>query len=89
MTPHDLSITVIDMKAVQFTIDDELLRRIDSHATTKKQGRSAFLRAAAIEYLRRQRSKDIREAYRAGYEKHPPAPDEFFVAPGAQAWPDE
>jgi len=73
------------MKAVQFTIDEDLLRRIDSHPRTKKEGRSAFLRAAAVEYLRGQRAKEIREAYRGGYGKKPPAPDEFFVAPEAQA----
>jgi len=77
------------MKAVQFTIDDDLLRRIDSHPATKKMGRSAFLRAAAIDYLRRQRSKDIGEAYRQGYARHPPTDDEFLVPPGAQAWPEE
>ena len=67
------------MKAVQFTIDDELLQRIDSHPTTKKMGWSAFLRAAAIDYLGRQRAKDIREAYRRGYAKRPPKDDEFLV----------
>ncbi len=77
------------MRAVQFTIDDDLLRRIDSHPATKQNGRSAFLRTAAAEYLRRQRAKDIREAYRRGYEKYPPEVDEFFVSPEAQAWPDE
>lgn len=89
MTPYRLSIMFIHMKAVQFTIDDELLRRIDNHPATKERGRSAFLREAAIELLRRQRSKDIREAYRAGYGKFPPSSDEFFVAPEAQAWPDK
>jgi metal-responsive CopG/Arc/MetJ family transcriptional regulator len=79
----------IHMKAVQFTIDAELLRRIDDHPATKKMGRSAFLRAAAIDYLRRTRSKDIREAYRRGYGQQPARKDEFFVAPEAQAWPDE
>lgn len=77
------------MRAVQFTIDDELLRRIDNHPATKKRGRSAFLREAAAEFLRRQRSKDIRDAYRAGYGRFPPSADEFFVVPEAQAWPDE
>lgn len=80
---------LIHMKAVQFTIDEELLRRIDSHPRTKQEGRSAFLRAAATEYLRRQRSRDIGEAYRKGYGDKPPDPDEFFVAPEAQPWPDE
>lgn len=79
----------IHMKAVQFTIDDELLRRIDDHPATKERGRSAFLREAAIEFLGRQRSRDIREAYRAGYGTLPPSDEEFFVAPGAQAWPDK
>ena len=79
----------IHMKAVQFTIDDALLHRIDNHPATKKRGRSAFLREAATEFLRQTRAKDIRDAYRTGYGKFPPSADEFFVAPEAQAWPDK
>jgi metal-responsive CopG/Arc/MetJ family transcriptional regulator len=77
------------MKAVQFTIDDQLLARIDNHPATKKQGRSAFLRAAAAAYLSSRRAKEIKDAYRRGYGEHPPSSDEFFVAPEVQAWPDK
>jgi metal-responsive CopG/Arc/MetJ family transcriptional regulator len=77
------------MRAIQFTIDDELLQRIDRHPATKQQGRSAFLRAAARQFLRQHRAEEIQEAYRSGYGKHPPAADEFETAPGALAWPDE
>lgn len=77
------------MRAIQFTIDEELLRRIDGHPATKKAGRSAFLRAAALDYLRRQRSQDIRQAYRKGYGENPPAEDEFSVDPKGLAWPKE
>jgi hypothetical protein len=76
-------------RAVFGFIDDELLHRIDNHPATKERGRSAFLREAATEFLRRTRAKHIGDAYRAGYGKFPPSADEFFVAPEAQAWPDK
>ena len=77
------------MKAVQFTIDEELLRQIDRHPETKKHGRSAFLRRAAREYLARRRSQAIRDAYRRGYGEQPVKADEFGPLIEAQAWPDE
>jgi predicted transcriptional regulator len=65
------------MKAIQFTIDEDLLRRIDRLPEVKEQGRSAFLRLAIEDYLARKRAQAIRDAYRRGYQKSPPAPDEF------------
>jgi metal-responsive CopG/Arc/MetJ family transcriptional regulator len=77
------------MRAIRFTIDDELLGRIDRHPATKLHGRSAFLRAAAWQFLRRHHAEEIQEAYRSGYGKHPPTVDEFEADPGALAWPGE
>lgn len=77
------------MKAIQFTIDEELLRRIDRLPEVRKHGRSAFLRRAAEESLRRRRQRDIREAYRRGYGAQPVTDEELGLPPDARAWPDE
>jgi metal-responsive CopG/Arc/MetJ family transcriptional regulator len=77
------------MKAIQFTIDDALLRRVDADREAKKIGRSAFLRKAIAAYLRQKRAKDIRQAYRRGYGAAPAAADEFETAEEALVWPEE
>ena len=48
-------------------MDDELLRRLDADEEVKSSGRSAVLRRAAAEYLRRSRAARISAAYAAGY----------------------
>lgn len=77
------------MKAVQFTIEEALLRQIDRDPETKRAGRSAFLRQAAREYLARRRDRAIRDAYRRGYREKPVRADEFGPLIEGQAWPDE
>jgi len=79
----------IHMKAIQFTIDPALLRRVDADQEVKARGRSAFLRAAIEDRLRKKRTKEIRDAYRRGYRAAPVVPDEFRSDEGALAWPDE
>jgi metal-responsive CopG/Arc/MetJ family transcriptional regulator len=77
------------MKVVQFTIDEQLLRRIDRDPEVKQQGRSAFLRRAAAEYLRRRAAERIRDEYRRAYAEAP-FPDAFgHWPPEAGTWPDE
>ncbi len=77
------------MKAVQFTIDEKLLQKIDRDPEARRLGRSAFLRRAAQEYLARRRERTIHDAYRRAYGEHPVTPGEFGPLMEAQAWPDE
>ena len=77
------------MKAIQFTIDEALLRRVDADREAKEIGRSAFLRRAIAAYLRQKRARNIRDAYRRGYGAAPPAEGEFETAGEALAWPEE
>lgn len=77
------------MKAVQFTLDEGLLRRVDADPEVKAKGRSAFLRNAIEEYLRSRRESEIRDAYRRGYGARPARPAEFETPGEALAWPDE
>lgn len=77
------------MKAVQFTIDEDLLRRIDRLPEVREHGRSAFLRRAAEASLKERRKREIRDAYRRGYGDKPVTDEEFGLPPNARAWPDE
>ncbi len=55
------------MKAIQITVDDELLDRLDATEEVKREGRSAVIRRAANEYLKRRTARLIRERYREAY----------------------
>lgn len=70
-------------------IDERLLARVDRDPEVRRSGRSAFLRRAIEEYLRRQRSREIAEAYRREYSDKPVTPGENLGPWEDQAWPDE
>ena len=48
-------------------LDEGLLERLDKDPEVRKAGRSAVLRRAVAEYLRRSSARRITEAYRRGY----------------------
>ena len=73
-------------KAVQVTIDEALLQRLDSYSEVRTRGRSAVLREAVAEYLARKESEEIDRAYEAAYSASPP--DEFDDWPDEAAWPE-
>jgi predicted transcriptional regulator len=58
---------VLSMKAIQVTLDDELLKRLDATEEARAEGRSAVLRRALREYLSRRRRSEIAEAYSRAY----------------------
>lgn len=76
------------MRAIQVTIDDELLTRIDADPEAKSDGRSALLRRAVKRYLDEKEAVEIRKAYERAYSMNPPDPDEVgpFMDP---VWPDQ
>ena len=55
------------MKAIQVTLDEALLARLDADDEVRRDGRSAVLRRAADQYLRRRRQRAVAEQYRAAY----------------------
>src|SRR5206468_3916155 len=55
------------MKAIQITVDDRLLARLDRDPEVKQFGRSAVFRRAAEAYLRRRGKARVAEAYRRAY----------------------
>jgi metal-responsive CopG/Arc/MetJ family transcriptional regulator len=74
------------MKVIQISFDEKLLARLDKDPEVRRDGRSAVLRRAAFDYLRRKRRSEISEAYRRAYGGG--APDlEGWANEGR--WPDE
>jgi metal-responsive CopG/Arc/MetJ family transcriptional regulator len=57
------------MKAIQVSFDERLLERLDRDAEVKRIGRSAVLRNATVEYLRRKAKERIAEQYERAYGK--------------------
>jgi metal-responsive CopG/Arc/MetJ family transcriptional regulator len=75
-------------RAVQVSIDEDLLRRIDADPETRERGRSAFLRSAAELYLglkgRRATDSAIHAAFSGAADELLAEVQDFL---GAQAWP--
>lgn len=69
-------------------IDEPLLARLDAHADVRAHGRSAVLRRAAAEYLRRHRSRQIADEYRRAYGKDRGLGPEYTGWSDEGAWPE-
>jgi hypothetical protein len=63
--------------------DPGLLARLDADEEVRRVGRSAVLRRATTEYLRRSRARRIAECYRRAYGTSPGIGEEFA------GWEDE
>ena len=72
------------MKAIQITVDEGLLQRLDKCLQVRSRGRSAIFREAVADYLARMEAEEIDRAYEAGYSAMPP--DEFDDWPAEAAW---
>ena len=76
------------MKPIQMLIDEPLLRRLDADEEVKRDGRSAVLRRAASEYLRRRRARRIAEAYGKAYGDGKGLGSEFAGWEREGSWPE-
>jgi Ribbon-helix-helix protein, copG family len=77
-----------NMKAVQVSMDEGLLARLDADEEVKRDGRSAVLRRAADLYLRQRRSRAIAAAYERAYRGAPDRGGELEGWAGEGSWPD-
>lgn len=76
-------------KAVQVSIDVELLRRVDAQAETRQRGRSAFIRSAIESYLRARKRREIDKAITTAFRAQADAMlDEVDGLLDSQAWPE-
>lgn len=78
-------------RIVQVPIDEELLADLDKATKAARTSRSALIRLACREYIRRIREEKLDEAYRRGYERIPETSDigEAQAAMAAEVLPKE
>jgi len=76
------------MKAIQITVDDALLARLDRDPEVKRLGRSAVFRRAVEAWLRHRRKAAIAGAYQKAYAGRRRVLDEFDGWTEEGVWPD-
>ena len=78
------------MKAVQISIDTELLRRIDHDPEARADGRSAFVRTAVEVYLAAKERREVEAQLVKAYSWQSDAMlDEVAELLSGQSWPNE
>jgi len=65
------------MKTVQMTLDETLVKAVDSAAKKLRTTRSAFTREALRSALREVRVRDLESKHREGYKRKPVKRGEF------------
>lgn len=77
------------MPTIQVIVDKELLRLADKEAHRSKMNRSALIRVALRDYLRRLHNREKERRDREGYERFPENRDDAAVWEQVAAWPEE
>ena len=77
------------METIQVVLEAELLKAADRAAKQTRRNRSALVRDALREHLRRLEVRTLEERDRAGYAKRPAALDESRAWEAEAAWPGE
>jgi metal-responsive CopG/Arc/MetJ family transcriptional regulator len=76
------------MKAIQITVDERLLARLDAEPDVKRLGRSAIFRLAIDTYLRQRRKRSLADAYRLAYGRSTRTPGELVSWEEEGVWPE-
>jgi metal-responsive CopG/Arc/MetJ family transcriptional regulator len=77
------------METVQIVLDKKLLRAADQAARRTKRNRSALVRDALREHLRRLEIRDREERDRSGYSKQRQSRNEVSAWEAEAVWPAE
>jgi metal-responsive CopG/Arc/MetJ family transcriptional regulator len=77
------------METVQIVLDKKLLQATDRVARRVKLNRSALVREALREHLRRLEVRASEERDREGYSRQPQTRDESHLWEAEAAWPAE
>ena len=77
------------METIQVVIDAKLLEAADSAARSRKMNRSALIRNALREHLRRLQIRELEERDRRGYERNPQDNSDTPLWELEAAWPRE
>jgi metal-responsive CopG/Arc/MetJ family transcriptional regulator len=77
------------METIQVVLDKKLLLATDRAARRLKRNRSALVRDALREHLRRLEMRALEEQGREGYARHPQTPSEWAHWEAEAAWPEK
>jgi metal-responsive CopG/Arc/MetJ family transcriptional regulator len=77
------------MATIQVVLDAKLLKAADLAAKRNKVNRSALIRTALAEHLKRLKKLELEERDRRGYLAHPQRPDEYLGWEAIAAWPTD
>ena len=77
------------METIQVVMEGGLLKAADRAARKLKVNRSALIRDAIREHLRRLHTRELELQEREAYERIPDDPQEFAVWDKVAAWPRE
>ena len=77
------------METIQVVLDVKLLRAADAAARRQKVNRSALIRQALQEHLKRLHVADLEERDRRGYQARPQRVEEYRPWEEAAAWPED
>jgi metal-responsive CopG/Arc/MetJ family transcriptional regulator len=81
--------TIVDVETIRVVLDKKLLEATDKVARRLKRNRSALVREALREYLRRVETLTLEERDREGYRKHPQTASEWACWEAEAAWPEK
>jgi metal-responsive CopG/Arc/MetJ family transcriptional regulator len=76
------------METIQVVLDAKLLRAADLAAKRQKVNRSALIRHALQQHLKRLRELELEEQDRRGYLAQPQREEEFSIWEDAATWPE-
>jgi metal-responsive CopG/Arc/MetJ family transcriptional regulator len=77
------------MVTIQVVMEEGLVKAADQAARRMKQNRSALIRDAVREHLKRLHYRELERQEREAYERTPDDPAEFAVWDKVAAWPKE
>jgi len=77
------------MRTIQMTLDDDLVKMVDTVAKELQTTRSAFARDALREAVQQYNTRRLELMHRKGYAVHPVNEEEFSVWEKEHNWGDE
>lgn len=75
------------MRAIQITFDEKLLAELDATDEVRREGRSAVLRRATMEYLTRRRREELAASYARAYQDEAGLGEDFAGWEDQGQWP--
>jgi metal-responsive CopG/Arc/MetJ family transcriptional regulator len=77
------------METIQVVLDSKLLRATERAARRTKLNRSALIREAIRQHLKRLEARELEDRDRKGYEILPDDPDERSIWESEAVWPTD